>query len=591
MHLNADRELLVLFSDYSNFEIRTLEAYDEFYAQLDQQRVDKSIRFLVSADPRIEEIIRHYLNQNPEYPIIIPIYLGSFKGRSDIILTSLRRNYVLRDLFGYQNPLREETFFFGRQAIVNAVLDSAKSGQSSSILGLRKSGKTSAIYAIMRRAKSFGIIPIMIDCQNPAIHGRQYEELLRYIIGEIRKSLGQKQKIEILGDNDVEVSESFSQQMKSALGHASRNILLIFDEIENISPDTAASEHWRNGRDTLLFWQNIRSFVQAESKGALSLCLVGTNPHLLEVQRISSVANPMYLFAQKSFIPPFSYDETRSMIDQLGFFMGLSFSPEQIATLVRVYGGHPFFMRQVCSQVHSGISEKRPITISDARLEEAILSSAGQLDRYMTEIIHGLRGSYPEEYALLEAIVNDDTDEAREYAKDAPELIDHLLGYGLVARRGEDVEISVGAIKTALIRVFQPVDDAAQRWAEISRRRNKLETELRRELLSWSRYIEAREFEGILERCLSKKRFEALSSLVPRFLFSNDTSELFFSDIMMLLKDPAVCSYLGERRQDVVIASALINKVRTDAHAKNMTSDDMAKCRKAFDLLEAEFVQ
>lgn len=128
VHLNADRELVFVFSQYKNFEIRTLEAFDLFYDTLEQKRVDRSIRFLISGDPRIEEIIQHYLSQNPEYPIIIPIYLEKLKPNSERFLEAIRRNYLLRDLFGYQNPLREETFFFGRQEQVNAVLDLAKSG-------------------------------------------------------------------------------------------------------------------------------------------------------------------------------------------------------------------------------------------------------------------------------------------------------------------------------------------------------------------------------------------------------------------------------------------------------------------------------
>jgi hypothetical protein len=62
----------VILADYSVFEIRTLEAYDEFYRLLDSARIDKSIRFLISADSTIESKISNYLAQNPEYPIIIP---------------------------------------------------------------------------------------------------------------------------------------------------------------------------------------------------------------------------------------------------------------------------------------------------------------------------------------------------------------------------------------------------------------------------------------------------------------------------------------------------------------------------------------
>jgi hypothetical protein len=214
IHLNADRELLFVFSAYRNFEMRTLEAFDKFYAGLEQKRVDRSIRFLISADSRIEEIIQHYLNQHPEYPIIIPIHLPTITERGDQLLGSVRRNYLLRDLFGYQNPLREETFFFGRQEQVNTVLDLAKSGQSSSIFGLRKSGKTSSIYAIVRRARSFDCTPVFLDCQSPAVHARRYNELLSLVIQEARKAIGHQKAIPAIEGTDVEVAELFRSQLK-----------------------------------------------------------------------------------------------------------------------------------------------------------------------------------------------------------------------------------------------------------------------------------------------------------------------------------------------------------------------------------------
>lgn len=192
VYVNTDREILILFSNYKTFEIRTLEAYDEFYNLLESKRADKSVRFLISGDDRIESIIRHYLDQHPEYPVIIPLTFAGISRGSNSLLGAVRRNYLLRDLFGYQNPLREENFFFGRQSIVNSVIDMAKSGQNSSLFGLRKSGKTSVIYAVQRKARGVSCNVVVVDCQNPAVHGRRYDELLTFIISEIRRVLGQK---------------------------------------------------------------------------------------------------------------------------------------------------------------------------------------------------------------------------------------------------------------------------------------------------------------------------------------------------------------------------------------------------------------
>lgn len=591
VHLNADRELLFIFSIYENFEIRTLEAFDNLYQGLEQKRVDRSIRFLISGDKRIESIIQHYLSQNPEYPIIIPINLKKIEQNSSQILESIRRNYIVRDLFGYQNPLREETLFFGRQEQVNAVLDLAKSGQSSSIFGLRKSGKTSSVYAIMRRARAFEITPVFIDCQSPAIHGRRYNELLHYLMVEIRRAIGQNGSISLFDGSDATVAEAFRQQLNTITGQAKSKFLLIFDEIENISPQTASSPHWNSGRDPLLFWQNIRSFIQQDRNGTLAVCLVGTSPLLLESPKIDGVANPMYLFSQKRFLPAFSFEETKEMIDRLGFFMGIEIDSTKIARLQKFYGGHPFFIRQVCSNIHQKADLNRPLKISDKQIESAIAEFGGQLDTYLADILLSLKKLYPDEFGLLEAITKGDNAEVSEYGREAPELIDHLTGFGLVERVGEEVDIRYDSVKHALRRILAN-PDTRNFWLECMERRNRIEVDIRRELLHSSKSFSSFEWKSLLERQLSAVRFKALRSVEPRILFSKSESPLYWTDLISLLKSTDIFPYLGDRRSLVLRAMNMINsKGRGDSHAKEVSAEDAKAVRESFDVLEAEFQQ
>lgn len=589
VQLNADRELLFVFSPYDDFEIRTLEAFDEFYAQLEQKRVDKSLRFLISSDPRVEDIVKHYLNQNPEYPIIIPVYLPNLSKSGNPLLDAIRRNYLLRDLFGYQNPLREETFFFGRQDLVNEILDLAKSGQSSSLFGLRKSGKTSTIYAIMRRAKLFSCTPILVDCQNPVIHTQNYRDLLHHVINLVREAIGQKKRKDRFNGTDSEISQQFSNDLKSILGQAKSNILLIFDEIENISPQTAASAHWDTGTDCLYFWQNLRSFMQEEKSGRVSVCLVGTSPLLLEQPKIGAVANPMYLHSQKRFIQSLSFDETKEMIERLGFFMGIHLSATQIGRIQEMYGGHPFFTRQVCSNVHQIAGHLRPIDVSNTVLDEAIQRFGGQLEMYLRDILSNLESYYPEEFKLLEKVTRGDHSELNEYGNVAPDLIDHLVGYGLIEQRGKDFDIRYEAVKNAMERVLDN-PDASSTWKEVSARRNTLETEIRRELFSYSKSLDGDSWKETLKRCLTNTRYQRLPSLEPRLLFSKTDCPLYWSDLMNILKDEHVLPFIGGRRSSIIEAMQTINDIgRPDAHAKEVTKEKLSKIRSALGLLEEEF--
>ncbi len=588
-YINTDREVIVLLSAYRSFEIRTLEAYEEFYSLLDSARIDRSIRFLISADDKVESIIKHYLDQYPEYPIIIPEYIDRLLStRGNALLTAVRRNYLLRDLFGYQNPLREETFFFGRQDTVNTILDMAKSGQNSSLFGLRKSGKTSAIYAIQRKAKSFSCNVALIDCQNPSVHARSYGSLLEHIISEIRKVVGQKKIQPNLGSTPVEVSENFSQHMTSILSNIKGNILILFDEIENISPSTAASSHWRTGNQPVLFWQIIRAFVQSEHKGRVSVCIVGTSPQLLELPNIDGVANPVYLYAQKKFIPSLRFEETTEMIERLGYFMGLEFSREIISDIQKEYGGHPFFSRQVCSKIHQLSSNQRPIKVSQAALNRAKAEFGGQLESYLKDIIQNLKDNYPSEFSILVYVLSGNKENLNEFGREAPELIDHLIGYGLIDRVEDDFDIKFDAVRRALGQLVGK-DGLEEKWKEMLIRRNRIEGNIRNALYHWSKMISSVKWNEVLERQLTKARLEKISGLEPQIVCARANSPLYLSDLMMILRDQDALPYLDTIRSTVVEKISTVNAIRKDAHANAVSEADMEKLRSAFDYLESQF--
>jgi hypothetical protein len=589
IYINTDREVIILFAQYGTFEIRTLEAYELIYEILESKRVDRSLRFLVSSDNRIEDIMRHYLDQHPEYPIIIPITFHQILQTRNSLLDAVRRNYLLRDLFGYQNPLREETFFFGRQHIVNAVLDMAKSGQNSSLFGLRKSGKTSAIYAIQRKAAAHSCNVVVIDCQNPSVHARRYNGLLGYIVTEARRITGQRKlQLDIQGD-PAQVSEEFFLHMSALINNLKGTLLLIFDEIENISPGTSASPHWTGSQDTIYFWQIIRSFIQSASKGRLSICMVGTNPHVLELAKINDIANPIYLYAQKRFIPNLTFDETREMVERLGYFMGLEFPVETINALHGEFGGHPFFTRQVCSKIHLLASATRPVKVSKHALQNAMSEFSWQLEKYIFEILEHLRGNYPDEYGLLSDLVNGKKSEINEFGSEAPELIDHLIGYGLIEKVGADFDIRFEAIKHALLKIVG-TQDVESRWAEVSNRRNLIESHLRVALFHWSKGIAPRIWRETVEKNFTKKRFLALTTLEPRVLFSSKESPLYFSDLIMLIRDKDVLPYIEGDRSAILSAMDTVNKLRRDAHALQIDDDELKSAREAFLILESEFV-
>src|SRR4029077_9364566 len=93
----------------------------------------------------------------------------------------------------------------------------------------------------------------------------------------------------------------------------------------------------------------------------------------------------------------------------------------------------------------------------------------------------------------------------------------------------------------------------------------------------------------ILSRNLTKRRYDDLVTTEPRVLFSNRESPLYLSDLLCLLKDPLVLPFIDDRRSEIVKAIDQVNKLRKDVHALSVTDTEFAAAQLAFDYLDAEF--
>ncbi len=593
--MNIEREFVVLLSPYSMFENRTLEAYKEIYASsMEGTRIDKSIQFIVSKDPKIEATIRNYLTREPEHPLIIPFRYDEISTKqSDFVLQRIRSNHLIRDLFSHQSPLRNEYYYFGRTKIIAQAVDLHKSGQNSSLFGLRKSGKTSTIYAIQRKARSAGENAIVIDCQDPSVHSRNYGDLLAHILEQTRQQLNLKREAFSFGGKAHLISDNFSAAATKTLSDAKGSVLILLDEIENISPNTSPSSHWRDGSDTIQFWQILRSFSQKQSNRTFTFCFVGTNPSLLETTRFSDLANPVYLFAPKTYMPNLTYEEVKQMVGRLGYFMGLDFDDEVISYLHNQYGGHPFFIRQLCSKVNTSITVIRPTRVSIADCKQAERSTAADLRIYISDILLSIKQFYPEEWEMLQYLHNNDLESFHGIARDYPAMLEHLVGYNILVNRGLDYEFTSDAIRNALSEMYSPklnTPSLDERWAEISRRRNKIEEQIRSALYQWANLLSDADWDDALKKCLREDRRHELGPLIPRAAFSKNQSPLYFLELKKFVILSSRFHDNNSDRKRIESAFGKVNNGRADAHAKEINTEDFNALDDALQLLEEMFV-
>lgn len=105
-------------------------------------------------------------------------------------------------------------------------------------------------------------------------------------------------------------------------------ITIIFDEIEHLTHSVSSSESWASGVDYINFWRAVRSFFQ-NNHNKFVFILAGTNPKMIEMPYVNvngrSVENPMFNGVHISYLKPFDFEHTKSMINTLGGYMGLKF--------------------------------------------------------------------------------------------------------------------------------------------------------------------------------------------------------------------------------------------------------------------------
>lgn len=577
--LSLSREIIVILSPYKSFEPRTIEAYDSVRNEFLEQRYEKICFALISADEEIVSKLKDCLT-NQENQIIVPFTYSDFqKNKSNpyFIRTSFQNYFYSRDLFDYSEPLKKDTFFFGRSDIVTTIIEKHKAGSNYGLFGLRKTGKTSIIFDVERKSVAQDYLTVFIDCQDTAFNMRRWNKALFYVCDLINKQLKDR---EILEDSFTEenAGKIFRDTVEAFRMNTGKTILLLFDEIENITFGKSGVDHWRNGLDFVYFWQSIRSAYQRLSN-TFTFTIFGTNPKCVEEPSILGADNPIYNIFQPSYIPGFDFQLTREMVRRLGRIMGLKFEEEIYAHLMEDYGGHPFLVRRVCSKI-SQLNSNRPVTIDRRKYQDA--KNRFNLDNvYFEMILDVLKQFYPDEYEMLNYLAVEDYDTFSFYVSQDPSIVGHLIGYGLIRNNDCHYDFRIDAIKEYLIRKngsHPKLVSREDKWKHLCAQRNTLESELRKMVKSIIKIAHTNESSA--KAYVIKKIYANNAKYTGKTyqeLFDSRTSDIFLKKLTDLINADwqFFSDYFG--KQDVFIAHMTIlnNEGRFDAHATVPEEDEI----------------
>lgn len=592
---NLKREIIVIFSEYEHFEPRTFDAISEVYKKNTQHfRIDRICSIIISKDNKVEEEIHHILQNDIEMQVVIPFSYSELQGGEckNLITKRFKDYFYERDLFAFESPLKKDIYFFGRRDYVHELLSRHNSGENSGVFGLRRSGKTSVLQAIERAAIFTDTECVFIDCQD--LYHYSWNLALFFIIDAIRKKINLSVVIEKNAYDD-NANRQFALDLEMIIRQSQKDILLLFDEIEQISPKLGMENNWKDGDDFVKFWQTIRSNFHKWGNG-FTFILAGTNPSAIEQISINKHDNPLYnQLKAESYIPPFYVNDTKDMVNKLGGYMGLVFDDIVCAKLTQDFGGHPYLIRHFCSTINQYVNEEKllkPVTISTAIYNKVMpVFVEKSADNYCRFILKVLEDYYPEENAFLENLALGNLRESEKYD---PQMIAHLLGYGIIESNQGVLGFKVEVLKNYLSRKFKYKRQNLtneEKWAEISERRNRLEPKLRtivRMQLKAKYGTQAKQ--KVLGSMRSNLKIK-YQNLQYKDLFDPKKCEIYFSQLGNLIDkywEECFKNIFSKNKKAISTYFTEINMLRLECHAAPVTDEEMDSFRGAIKQLEKE---
>lgn len=424
------QEIMLVYSKYSSLEPRSLQASERILEESPARgRVEKLTLIIVSEAEDCEEWIKRHLASNQESRIIAAFTaqeLRGARGNSWHVRNRLAEQLFTRDLFDFRLPLERDTYFFGRDDLLLDYRDAARRGENRGLFGLRKTGKTSFLFKLNRFLSSEGTNVIYYDCKSPSIRQLHWYELLRKVGQDIGDLFNRKFKAPADNRRYAEVFTNLLGKVPSG-----SRILLVFDEIEYISPFSINDPHWKS--EYLAFWQTI--WAAQSIHRCVSVLIAGVNPSIVEIDRIEGTQNPLFGIVPHNYLTGLDSDEVRRMLRVLGLRTGLNFTDDAASYIFQRYGGHPLLTRLAASYMHkraANLNIARPLTIDLEELKKTQDMRDGELSFYCRHVVSELREFYPDEYELLEWISAGRIADYLEFAS-YPDCVRHLRCYGLVS--------------------------------------------------------------------------------------------------------------------------------------------------------------
>jgi tetratricopeptide (TPR) repeat protein len=278
------------------------------------------------------------------------------------------------DLYSNNSPIVDPLNFFGRERIIDELLDYINNLQHVGLFGMRKIGKTSLIWQLKERLSKH--LVAYVDLQEvPKDCNFLYKKLVQELARDFKfkfphielPELELTESYNTRGDAKVDFSSdllTLNDYLREKYGNT--KIVLMLDEIEQLIPSSLEEEGFAGFNE---FLGAVRGISQRYR--FLVSIVVGVNPKISRTDRWGTQDNPMFQFYKEVFLPFFNEKDCSRMIVSIGEQLGLAYSEESLSRIYQETGGHPFITRQVCSLILGKVTH-RPCQIQVDQVEEAV---------------------------------------------------------------------------------------------------------------------------------------------------------------------------------------------------------------------------
>ena len=277
--------------------------------------------------------------------------------------------------------------------------------------------------------------------------------------------------------------------------------------------------------------------------------------------------------------------------------MGLKFDEVIYGKLTEDSGGHPYLMRHICSVIHRISKSERPARVDKTIYNQALKIFLRDYGQYLEMILSVLKEYFYDEYDMLRMLARGDIDTFKEFADISALYTNHLVGYGVLQEVDNRFDYRIETIRTYLQEKekYKKLHmSLEEKMAEISERRNNLEIKLRTlcRMQLLANLGEPKAQKSVLE-ILGSPRSVKFSSLSYKDLFDGNKSKIYFVDILKIISKYWDCfrNIVGPDMEKFKRDMITINELRADAHAREITDEEMSVFRVSASRIEQSLSQ